>query len=175
MQFPAEHSKTATAGVVAFRFDRDWERHRVDGQVQIRAATRKLDSDFVYTRHFGEARYRYREGRNTLSASVLLGRITGTAPLFDRFSLGNSSTLRGWNKFDIAPVGGDRVAHASFGHHYRLFRVFYDTGAVWNNGQAIRVRHSVGFGASKDDWFIMLGFPVRSAGVRPMLVAQFRF
>ena len=34
-----------------------------------------------------------------------------TAPLFERFSLGNTYTLRGWNKFDVAPLGGALADH----------------------------------------------------------------
>ena len=34
----------------------------------------------------------------------MAGVLTGTAPLFERFSLGNTTTLRGWNKYDLAPL-----------------------------------------------------------------------
>ena len=52
----------------------------------------------------GRARYQYTQpaqhrhrGRRSSAASP------AQAPLFERFTLGDSSTLRGWNKFDIAP------------------------------------------------------------------------
>ena len=64
--------------------------------------------------------------------------ISGRAPLFERFVLGTSSTLRGWNKFDIDPLGGDRMVHNTLEYRYRMLEVFYDTGAVWNRGQAGR-------------------------------------
>ena len=56
----------------------------------------------------------------------------GRAPLFERFVLGNASTLRGWNKFDLDPLGGDRAVHGSIDYRYRFVTVFYDTGVLWN-------------------------------------------
>ena len=74
----------------------------------------------------------------------MAGFIAGRAPLFERFVLGTSSTLRGWNKFDVDPLGGDRMVHNTVEYHYRLFEAFYDTGAVWTQGQTAVARHSVG-------------------------------
>ncbi len=48
----------------------------------------------------------------------MFGGITGDAPLFERFSLGDSRTLRGWDKYDITPVGGDRMFYASAEYRY---------------------------------------------------------
>jgi len=130
-----------------------------------------------------------------LFLSFLAGSISGNAPLFERFSLGDSRTLRGWNKFDIAPAGGNRVIHASLqyglgkesgnfdinGHKGRFglgFHVFYDVGAVGNSGTPIQARHSAGFGFGAPDtsrFFIELGFPIRSYRVQPTLSVGFRF
>ena len=41
-----------------------------------------------------------RRKHNTFIASGSFGRITGSAPLFERFTLGDSTFLRGWNKYD---------------------------------------------------------------------------
>jgi outer membrane protein assembly factor BamA len=123
---------------------------------------------------------------------VQAGRISGAAPLFERFSLGNAQTLRGWNKFDVAPLGGDRMAHGSVELGFDVFSIFYDAGSVWNQGSPIRVRHAVGFGLRsrtfglgwtntgrsnrEDDWFITLGFPVEAASIRrPLFMMGFRF
>ena len=35
----------------------------------------------------------------------LAGTISGRAPLFERFALGDTRTLRGWNKFDVDQWG----------------------------------------------------------------------
>ena len=64
---------------------------------------------------------RVRWGHNMLLTSGMAGGITGEAPLFERFTLGDSSTLRGWDKYDIAPAGGDRVGHLSV--EYRQSRL----------------------------------------------------
>src|SRR6478735_1117317 len=55
-----------------------------------------------------------RDDYSAISQALVFGGIlNGDAPLFERFTLGDSSTLRGWSKFDLAPVGGTRVAHGS--------------------------------------------------------------
>jgi outer membrane protein assembly factor BamA len=103
------------------------------------------------------------------------GRITGTAPLFESFSIGNSFDLRGWNKFDVAPLGGARLAYGSVEYRYRPFGVFYDVGAIWDAGQSARVRHGLGFGwFEKDGAFLALAFPVRLNHVTPVITLGFR-
>ena len=65
------------------------------------------------------ARYdRYDQGRHHVEATGMAGGITGHAPLFERFTLGDSRTLRGWDKYDIAPAGGDRMFHSSVEYRY---------------------------------------------------------
>ena len=49
--------------------------------------------------------------------------------------LGNSSTLRGWNKYDLDPLGGNRLVYGSVTYGYHIMRVFYDTGSVWDQGR----------------------------------------
>ena len=43
--------------------------------------------------------------------------------------------LRGWNKYDLDPLGGSRVVYNSLDYRYGMFDVFYDTGAIWDPGQ----------------------------------------
>jgi len=150
-------------------------RHRFSVDYGLRAATTSLDSDFVYTRHEVVAEYSLSSGRHGLGAAVQVGRLGGTAPLFERFSLGNSSTLRGWDRFDIAPLGGDRLAYGSLEYRYRPFRVFYDFGTVWDEGQPAVVRHAVGLGVSwRSGFFLSVGFPVRLNRVRPAVMFGFK-
>ena len=74
-------------------------------------------------------------GRSTpCSVSGMAGGISGDAPLFERFSLGDSRTLRGWDKYDIAPAGGDRMFHTSLEYRYRGLALFLDSGSVWDDG-----------------------------------------
>ena len=46
--------------------------------------------DPAFTRHQAEARYRLRRGHQDLSVGFLAGTISGRAPLFERFVLGNA-------------------------------------------------------------------------------------
>src|SRR4030095_3136919 len=88
--------------------------------------------------------YEGKFGHNTFKFSYLGGRITGNAPQFERFSLGNTATLRGWNKYDFDPIGGDRVYHLSTEWSYKYFGVFMDNGAVWNSAETSTIRNSFG-------------------------------
>ena len=78
----------------------------------------------------------------------MAGGITGTAPLFERFTLGDSMTLRGWDKYDIAPAGGDRMFHTSIEYRYTGVALFLDAGSVWDAGTERKVRVSTGFGST---------------------------
>lgn len=180
-QYPSIHTETAYAATAEIRYRRDAEasnrlRQRFDTAYGVRSATRVLDSDFVYTSHVWTADYTLSRRRNLLGIHFRGGWIAGNAPLFERFSLGNSSTLRGWNKFDVAPLGGRRMVHGTVEYRHRPFHVFYDAGTVWDSGQGARVRHGFGFGLfSKDGFFASLAFPVRLHHVVPMFMAGFRY
>src|SRR5205807_5777721 len=144
------------------------EQHTIEATYDFHNGNRELDSDYIFQRHFIDAEYVFAHDKDRLFLSFLAGRISGNAPLYERFSLGNTSTLRGWNKFDIAPAGGNRMIHASvqygFGkpeigefdldlnHRKAIGRiglglhVFYDVGAVGDSGSPMVARHSVGVG-----------------------------
>src|SRR5580700_1370711 len=79
---------------------------RWDGRYGLRVATRQLGSDYVYARHNVSLRYEWRSGRHLVVDRLIGGAITGQAPLFERFVLGNSSTLQGWDHYAIDPLGG---------------------------------------------------------------------
>ncbi len=199
MQYPVIHHLNANVVVGSVHFGRRWgpsnqTSHLVEVDYDFRAGSPRLDSDFSYTRHFAQARYVYGEGGNRLTLAFRGGTIAGQAPLFERFSLGNTSTLRGWNKFDITPVGGNRVAHLTveygFGgkdfniqlgpHRNRdsstLFSLFYDSGVVGDHGSPMQLRHSIGFGiGDSSDFFAGIGFPLRSSHATPIFIAGFRF
>jgi hypothetical protein len=198
MQYPSIRQANANAAVASLTFEHAWkrpgdERHSVRANYELRSGNHNIDSDFIYTRHFARGEYVYGHGKQQLLLSFLAGRIAGSAPLFERFSLGDTSTLRGWNKFDIAPLGGNRVVHATVQYglggvhigtrngssHVSIdfdFHVFYDVGAVGDHGSPIQAKHSVGFGIGPSDSFFMgLGFPIRSGHVEPAFMMGFRF
>ncbi len=157
---------TADAEVQRKVTDEGGYRHAIGVGYSFRKAATALESDFVYTRHLVAGDYTLSRHRHLFGVHGRLGTIEGTAPLFERFSLGNSFLLRGWDKFDVAPLGGSRLAYGSLEYRYRPFQVFWDFGSVWDAGQTIRVRHSIGIGVVSRDtpvggWFASVAFPVR--------------
>ena len=133
-QFPAARFEASNAVTTTLRYRRRWgsdaSRQEVDAGYGLRAATTILDSDYAYTRHAVTAEYKGKVGESTFSASFLAGILGGRAPLFERFVLGDSRTLRGWSKFDVAPLGGTRVAHGSLEYTFHWLGFFYDAGSV---------------------------------------------
>jgi outer membrane protein assembly factor BamA len=168
----------ANAVVGGLAYTQRWDldsvsKQTVDAGYEIRSSA--LDSDLSYRRHFGHARYRYDNDHNTVIASVFLGRVTGQAPLFERFSLGDTSTLRGWNKFDIAPAGGDHVFHQSLEYRFYNVGLFVDTGSVWDTGTDKRLRASTGVGILGDNFFATLAFPLNAGGANATFMMGVRF
>jgi hypothetical protein len=123
---------------------------------EVRTAARNLGSDFVYTRHLWDGKYENKTGNIRSKVAFLAGTSSGNPPLFERFSLGNTDTLRGWNKYDIDPLGGTRVYHFSTEWSWRYLGVFLDNGSIWSEGESSRNRTSLGvnFGPLK------LAFPI---------------
>ena len=179
-QFPAARYEAANAVTTTLRYRRRWasdaSRQEVDAGYELRAATRSFGSDYVYNRHAMTAEYKAEIRNNIVSASFHLGTIAGDAPLYERFTLGDTRTLRGWSKFDVAPVGGSRVAHASIEYTFHWIGAFYDTGSVWERGEKSDVKHSVGVSAGgREGLFIALAFPLRAGSVQPLFILGMNF
>ena len=179
-QFPAARIESTNAMVNTLRYHRllegsDAHKQVLDAGYSLRAATKILGSDFAYVRHRWNVGYTFTRDHNTVLVSFVGGVITGQAPLFERFVLGNSSTLRGWNKYDIDPLGGSRVAHGSVEYRYRYFQIFYDAGAVWDHSEGATPRCSAGVGLRKDGFSIAVAFPIKDGRVEPVLIAGMNF
>jgi hypothetical protein len=180
MDGPPEYHQAAHA----FTFDAQFRhtvghrhglRQSIGADYRVRNATRTLESDFLYTRQWVAADYTLRAGRQSFLARFQGGYLSGQAPLFERFSIGNATTLRGWDKFDVAPLGGTRLVYGSVEYRYEPFQLFYDFGTVWDPGQPADLRHSVGIGlAWKNGFFMSLGVPLRFHGVTPVFMFGFR-
>lgn len=175
-QFPAAHTEASNAVIFTLRYDRQLEgsggtQQRVEAGYHLRAATRALDSDYSYNRQTFDFRYALWRGHHRLSTHLTAGALDGFAPLFDRFVLGNSSTLRGWSKYDLAPLGGDRAVANSLEYRYRSFVVFYDTGAIWNSGTQAVARHSLGAGLRLGELALLVAFPLRNGRADPVFIA----
>lgn len=178
-QFPAARQESSNSVVNTLRYHRQWEdsdarRQVVDAGYSLRAATKTL-GDFAYIRHRLNAGYEFHSGPQSVHVQFMGGLIGGTAPLFERFVLGNSHTLRGWNRFDVAPLGGERMAHGSVTYRVKVLELFYDTGALWNRGQSGTVRHGAGVGLRKDGFSLAVAFPLKEGRVDPVFMAGMNF
>jgi hypothetical protein len=148
----------------------------------LRTGTRTLDSDFVFTRHEAKASYGVSWKGNEISMDAQVGRVTGQAPMFERFSLGSGYTLRGWNKYEINPLGGNRMAYGKTSFSRSILTVFYDVGSVWDAGQPGSTRHSVGVSLHEKHCRppsvfynpaclrLTLGVPLENGHVKPVFI-----
>jgi hypothetical protein len=179
LESPAASSESANALISTLRYQRRLEgsesQHDLDAAYSLRAATKALGSDFAYARHRMELRYMITRGKNVIIEDLSAGMIAGRAPLFERFVLGNASTLRGWNKYDLDPTGGNRVVHNSVEYRYGRFQVFYDTGAIWDRGEAAVLRHSAGIGIRQGVFSLALAFPLREGHIEPILMVGMNY
>ena len=157
------------------RLDNSDSQQDFDADYNLRAASRILASDFVYVRHGWTFRYAWRLGRHALSDRATAGLVAGRAPLFERFVLGNSMYLRGWNRFEINPLGGNRMAHNSVEYRYGPFQAFYDSGAVWDSGQPAIIRHSFGWGMHQGPVFLAVAFPARAGKMYPVFMVGMNY
>ena len=186
-QVSAAHSESANAVVNTLRYHQRWEssdatNQELDAGYNLRAATTSLGSDLSYTRQMLNARYGYRHQHQSVDVTLVAGVIYGNAPLFERFVLGNSTTLRGWNKYDLDPLGGNRVVHGSVTYGYHIMRVFYDAGSVWDQGKSPEAKSSAGIGVSsglgifhKGAFLLAVAFPIRQGRVDPVFIAGMNY
>ncbi|MCU1263603.1 MAG: hypothetical protein JWO80_6488, partial [Bryobacterales bacterium] len=134
-----------------------------------------LGSDYIYTRHRWIASWTWLHGRHSVNDTITAGLITGRAPMFERFVVGTSSLLRGWNSYDIDPLGGNRLVHNSVDYRYRFADVFYDAGSLWSHGKRPALRHSVGIGAKVSIFSLAVAFPVRTGRVDPVFMVGMNY
>jgi hypothetical protein len=175
-----DHSQTAGLVTGAISYDQRWpdgdRGHAVETAFLIGTTSEALGSDYDYTRVLWTGSYRYRwQEYTTVIASGMAGHISGSAPLFERFSLGDSTTLRGWNKYEVAPAGGDSMYHVSGEYRYRGLAIFTDVGSVWDQDLQSRVRVSTGFGLHVDNFFATYAFPLNAASVGGTFMIGVRF
>jgi Omp85 superfamily domain len=176
---PLADSQMANAAVALIDFNRRWTdgsdaSHHVAGSFGVRAGSRELESDLAYTRYFGQGSYRFDFGRHHVLATGMAGGITGQAPLFERFTLGDSTTLRGWDKYDITPAGADRVTYSSIEYRYTGLALFLDVGSVWDANTERQVRVSTGFGFHAGPAFFVVGFPLNTDNLRAVVTMGLR-
>jgi len=182
-QNPAARDELSSAAFLTLRFQRRWElasgnRQEFEAGYGMRIATRALAGDFAYRRHTWNAEWRLASERQALAVAFQAGSVSRRAPLYERFILGNSKTLRGWSKFDVAPLGADRMAHTSVDYRWRHLRVIYDTGAAWLQAGDAKWRHSVAIGftdGGPSGFSALVAFPIREGRVDPIFIVGINF
>jgi outer membrane protein assembly factor BamA len=176
----AAKTEASNAVVNTLRYHQRWGSDKDHEQVlnasySMELATAVLGTDRDFRRHMAQAKYRVRHGRSSVEAAFLAGTLNGDAPLYERFVLGDSTTLRGWSKFQLDPLGGSHMVHGSVDYRYRVVQVFYDTGAVWDRPEEREQKQSVGVGFKKDVFQLAVAFPIRSGHVDPIFYAGMNF
>jgi len=173
-------SRMANAGIGFVRFHDEWRtnsslRQKLDASFTTRAGASSLQSDLVYQRYFVQADYAVGSPRQQVIVSAMGGAIDGDAPMFERFALGDSRTLRGWNKWAITPVGGDRMFSTTLEFRYRMVGMFFDSGSVWDAGTVKELRFSTGVSFTPGPVFFTLGFPLNTDEFRAVFTMGLRF
>lgn len=163
----APQAEASNAVVNTLRYRRRFEgtgahHQELEAGYDLRAATKILASDYVYTRHTLTSAFTFVSGRHEVRLAALAGFLNGDAPWYDRYVLGNSQTLRGYNKFSIAPGGANRIAHGSIDYRWRLFQAFYDAGSI--DTYTATALQSAGVGIRKDNMQLAVAFPLRAGG-----------
>jgi hypothetical protein len=178
---PGVNREASHALVNTLRYRRVWGEESTGessthAEYRLRTGLAGLGSDYRFTRHEAEAGLDWRRGRHLVLLRAQGGTINGDAPLFDRFAYGNATTLRGWNKFQLAPLGANKAIASTLEAGTRVWRqtmltAFFDSGAVWNQNGAGAVRNSTGLGLrAKNGFFLYLAVPLRANPVEVVLI-----
>ena len=177
---PSVRTEAANAAIAGFTYRKQWgesgeSERAATVSYDVRLAMRALGSNYVYSRHRWAATYSWSHGNHLISDVVTAGLITGRAPLFERFVVGTSSLLRGWNRYDIDPLGGNRLIHNSVDYRYRMLNIFYDAGSLWSRGNVPTLRHSLGMGVRQSIFSLAVAFPVRENRVEPTFMVGMNY
>jgi hypothetical protein len=181
-ELPASGGRSANSATLDVHYGHKIEssvQQQIDGKYSLRVATRALGSTYAYARHMISAKYEAKTGRHTASDEFIAGSIAGQAPFFERFVLGSSSTLRGWDRYEIDPLGGSRVVHNELTYGYRVgegtVEGFYDIGALWQSDKSAKLRHSLGVGYRQGIFVLTMAFPVRNGRIEPVFMAGMNY
>jgi hypothetical protein len=172
-------SQMANAAIGQVRYNQRWRpaagaSHNVAASFVARTGTRSLESDLIYERYLAGASYWFSQGNHDVVVSASAGHIDGSAPMFERFSLGDSRTLRGWDKYQISPAGADRMFSTTVEYRFHDVGMFLDSGSVWNDGTTRRARFSTGVTYNPGPVFFTLGFPLNTDEFHAVFTMGFR-
>lgn len=173
-------TESSNAVVTTLRYHQRWDsgsetQQEVRASYGVRSGTKVLESDRVYTKQQGDVQYRLKHGHNEVKVGFLAGHMVGSAPMYERFILGNAETLRGWNKFDLDPLGASNVIHGSIDYSYHGFLIFYDTGAIWTLVDEREQKQSLGVGLKDGGFQLAVAFPIRTGAANPVFYVGLNF
>lgn len=173
-------TESSNAAVTTLRYRQRWSsdseyQQEIAASYGVRKGLAAFESDALFTRQYADARYTMKHGHQTVKVGYLAGHIAGQAPMFERLVLGNSETLRGWNKFDVNPLGATNIQHGSIDYSYRVFLLFYDTGASWNVKEDPEQKQSLGVGLQAGGFQLAVGFPIRAGHANPVVYVGMNF
>lgn len=177
----ASHALVNTLRYRRVRGDVQNGRMAIDASYSLVNGISALGSDYNFDRQEARLVAEYDRGPSRLSFDGVAGALDGNAPLPDRFAAGNTRFLRGWNKYEIAPLGAGRVAAASVEYGHRLkgkfeLACFVDTGSIWDKGGPSTLRNSLGGGLrTRDGFFLYVALPLRDGRVEPTLMTGATF
>ena len=147
-----------------------------DSNYEFKSSFSGLGSDYIYTKHKWQGGYNWTKGHQSISDVVTAGYISGRAPVYDRFVVGTSSLLRGWNRFEVDPLGGNRLLHNSVEYRYKMAGIFYDCGSLWSVGRIPTLMHSVGIGIHQSIFSVAVAVPIRNDGrIEPTLLVGMNY
>ncbi len=181
---PESNNTSANAAFASLRFHRQFEgadqTQDVAVNYDIHSAGRALRSDYTYTRHHWDFNYSVVRGNQTIQDDFTAGFISGDAPFFERFVVGTSSLLRGWNRFEIDPLGGTRLVHNSVTYKYRFQKrltgeAFYDAGSLWHGSGDAGVRQSLGVGITRSIFMLAVAIPLRDGRIDPVFMVGMNY
>ena len=113
---PVTDSQMANAAVASIDYNRPDDSADCEHRVEAASASAPDPAARKRSLHIelsGQGTHWKYPASHRVQATGMAGAITGHPPLFERFALGDSTTLRGWDKFDIAPAGGDHGTRRS--------------------------------------------------------------
>jgi hypothetical protein len=140
-----------------------------------------VGGNYAFDRQEARAGLEYHRGPSRLTVDFTGGALHGPAPFTERFAAGNTLLLRGWNKFEIAPLGATRLAasNVEFGHSLKgklEASAFVDSGSIWNRAGTAVARNSAGCGLrTRDGFYFYVAFPLRDGRVEPMVMTGATF
>jgi Omp85 superfamily domain len=180
---PGANTESSNAVVSTLRYHQRWGSEQnasgtteeLNASYSVRAGIRAFETDADFTRQLGQARYRFKRDHNSVEVGFVAGAINGDAPLWEKFVAGNATVLRGWNKFELDPLGGSHIVQGSIDYGFHWLQVFYDAGAIWDISQERTPRQSVGAGFKKDGFQLAVAFPIRSGRVEPVFYTGLNF